>query len=103
IQWPCTPAAPRGTERLYTDGVFNTDTDYCETYGQDFVTGAEHDEQQHRAANPAGRAFLHATDYHPSPEVPDEEHPLLLTTGRPLYHFQPRTKTAMAPQLQAAA
>ena len=27
IQWPCTEAAPDGTERLYTDGVFNTDPD----------------------------------------------------------------------------
>ena len=28
---------PDGTERLYADGVFNTDPDYCETYGHDLT------------------------------------------------------------------
>ena len=40
VQWPCTAERPDGTERLYTDGVFNTDPDYCETYGEDLGTGA---------------------------------------------------------------
>ena len=40
IQWPCTAERPDGTERLYTDGVFNTDPDYCETFGHDLATGA---------------------------------------------------------------
>ena len=35
-----TTAQPEGTERLYTDHTFNTDTDYCEDYGHDLVTGA---------------------------------------------------------------
>src|SRR5690606_34824508 len=35
VQWPCTAAAPEGTERLYADGVFHTDPDYCETYGHE--------------------------------------------------------------------
>ena len=39
IQWPCNDEQPDGTERLYADGVFNTDPDYCETYGHDLVTG----------------------------------------------------------------
>ena len=29
IQWPCTAERPEGTERLYTDGVFNTEPSYC--------------------------------------------------------------------------
>nr|WP_231747680.1 molybdopterin oxidoreductase family protein [Auraticoccus cholistanensis] len=103
IQWPCTADAPDGTERLYTDGVFNTDPDYCETYGHDLVTGAELTADEYRAKQPAGRAFLHAADYQPSPEVPDEDHPLLLTTGRTVYQFHTRTKTGRAPQLDAAA
>jgi anaerobic selenocysteine-containing dehydrogenase len=103
IQWPCTRQAPDGTERLYVDGRFNTDPDYCETYGQDLATGAEFSPDEYRAKQPAGRAFLHATDYQPSPEVPDDEHPLLLTTGRTVHQFHTRTKTGRAPQLNAAA
>jgi anaerobic selenocysteine-containing dehydrogenase len=103
IQWPCTDAAPDGTERLYPKGVFNTDPEYCETYGQDLTTGAEHTAEQYRAKQPAGKAFLHAAPYHPSPEVPGDEYPLMPTTGRTVYHFHTRTKTGRAPQLQAAA
>jgi anaerobic selenocysteine-containing dehydrogenase len=95
VQW--------GGERLYTDGVFNTDTDYAETYGEDLSTGAATTEEEHRAKAPAGRAFLHPAQPEPSPETPDEEHPLLLTTGRTVYQFHTRTKTGRAPELDAAA
>ncbi|MEU5784546.1 molybdopterin oxidoreductase family protein [Micromonospora lupini] len=103
IQWPCTEEHPDGTERLYTDGVFHTDPDYCETYGQDLATGAEFTEPEYRAKEPNGRAFLHGVDYQPSPEVPDEDHPMLLATGRTVYQFHTRTKTGRAPQLDRAA
>jgi anaerobic selenocysteine-containing dehydrogenase len=103
IPWPCNDEHPDGTERLYTDGVFGTDPDYCETYGHDLSTGAEFSEQQYRAKEPGGRAFLHAVDYQPSPEVPSDEYPLLLTTGRTVYQFHTRTKTGRAPQLDDAA
>ena len=103
IQWPCNARHPDGAERLYTDGVFNTDPDYSETYGHDIPTGAAHTESEYRAKEPKGRAFLHAVDYEPSPEVPSDEHPLLLTTGRTVYHFHTRTKTGRAPQLDGAA
>jgi anaerobic selenocysteine-containing dehydrogenase len=103
IQWPCTEDAPDGTERLYADCVFNTDPDVAETYGQDLVTGAPAPADEYRAKDPRGRAFLHAVDYLPSPEVPSDEFPLVLTTGRTLYHFHTRTKTGRAPELQAAA
>ncbi|WP_214322815.1 molybdopterin oxidoreductase family protein [Nonomuraea sediminis] len=95
IQW--------GGERLYIDGRFNTDTDYCETYGQDMITGEPQDEAAHRAKNPAGRAFLHAVPYQPPPEQPDDDYPMLLTTGRTVYHFHTRTKTARVPELDRAA
>ena len=97
IQWP------DGTERLYGDGVFNTDPDYCESYGQDLRTGAADSESEYRAKEPRGRACLHATPYEPSPEVPSDAYPLLLTTGRTIYHFHTRTKTGRAPELNAAA
>ncbi|PWK30175.1 molybdopterin oxidoreductase family protein [Actinoplanes xinjiangensis] len=103
IPWPCTDDAPDGTERLYGDGRFNTDPDYCETYGQDLSTGAEFTAAQYRAKEPAGRAFLHAADYQPSSEVPSDDYPMLLTTGRTVHQFHTRTKTGRAPELNAAA
>ncbi|PRY32171.1 molybdopterin oxidoreductase family protein [Pseudosporangium ferrugineum] len=103
IQWPCDERRPEGTERLYTDGVFSTDPDYCETYGHDLATGAEFTEREYRAREPGGRAFLHAAAYQPSAEVTSDEYPLLLTTGRTVYQFHTRTKTGRAPQLNDAA
>ncbi|MEU4680201.1 nitrate reductase [Micromonospora sp. NPDC023737] len=103
IQWPCNDANPDGTERLYADAVFPTDPEVCETYGQDLDTGAEFLADEYRAKQPGGRAFLHAVEYRPSPEVPDEEYPMLLTTGRTVYQFHTRTKTGRAPQLNSAA
>jgi predicted molibdopterin-dependent oxidoreductase YjgC len=103
LQWPCNEEHPDGTERIYADGDFNTETDYCETYGRDLLTGAESTEMEHRAMNPARRAFLLAADFQPSHEQPTEEYPFSFTTGRTVYHFHTRTKTARAPQLQNAA
>jgi ferredoxin-nitrate reductase len=103
IQWPCTEDAPDGTERLYTGGRFNTAPDDSETYGEDLTTGAAFTEQEYRAKEPDGRAFLHAAAYEPSPEVTSDGYPLLLTTGRTVYHFHTRTKTARARELNAAA
>jgi ferredoxin-nitrate reductase len=103
IPWPCTDDAPDGTERLYADGRFNTDPDYCETYGQDLDTGATTPATEYRAKRPDGRALLHATHFRPPAEETTDEHPLLLTTGRTVYHFHTRTKTGRAPALAAGA
>ncbi|HEX8803233.1 MAG TPA: molybdopterin oxidoreductase family protein, partial [Acidimicrobiales bacterium] len=103
IQWPCTAERPEGTERLYGDGVFATDPDVCEDYGHDLATGAATTATEHRATVPSGRAVLKAVEFEPPPEVPDDEHPFLLTTGRTVYHFHTRTKTGRAPQLDRAA
>jgi anaerobic selenocysteine-containing dehydrogenase len=95
VQW--------GGERLYTDARFNTDSDYAETFGEDLATGAAKTEEQHRALQPAGRAFLHALPYQAPPEMPDDDYPLELTTGRTIYHFHTRSKTGRVPELNAAA
>src|SRR5215204_2582198 len=100
IQWPCNEQHPDGTERLYADGYFNTETNYCETYGRDLLTGAESTEMEHRTLAPAGRALLLPAEYQPPHEEPGEEYPFSYTTGRTIYHFHTRTKTARAPQLQ---
>ncbi|MFW6074755.1 MAG: molybdopterin oxidoreductase family protein [Chloroflexota bacterium] len=103
IQWPCTDESPEGTERLYGDGVFNTDPDYCETWGHDLLTGALDTEQKYRAMHPGGRAIIRATEYQSPYEEPSEQYPLSLTNGRTIYHWHTRTKTARVQQLQNAA
>ncbi len=103
IQWPCNDEHPDGSERIYVDGEFWADPDYCESYGRDLVTGAPVEPSEYRALNPEGKAVLKAAEYLPPHEPPTDEHPYQLVTGRTLYHFHTRTKTARAPQLQAAA
>ncbi|MCT9138638.1 molybdopterin oxidoreductase family protein [Streptomyces violarus] len=103
IQWPCHADAPDGTPRLYTDGIAWADPQVCESYGKDLLTGEPDDEAAYRALNPEGKAVIKAAAYTPPPEETDETYPYQLTTGRTLYHFHTRTKTARAPQLNAAA
>jgi anaerobic selenocysteine-containing dehydrogenase len=103
IAWPVNEEAPEGTDRLYTDPVFPTDTDQCETYGHDLLTGGAVTEQEHRAMAPAGRAFLKGCAYAPAHEEPDDRYPLLFTTGRTAYQFHTRTKTGRSRALHAAA
>ncbi len=103
VRWPCNEHFPQGTERLYTDGVFNTASDYCQTYGHTLVDGGEIAESAYRAENPAGRALIKAAEYQPPPETPDSEYPLIATTGRVVYHWHTRTKTGRVPPLQDAA
>jgi anaerobic selenocysteine-containing dehydrogenase len=103
IQWPCTPAAPAGTERLYTDGVFPTDPNYCEDFGHDLTTGAALTPEEYRAAVVPGKAWLKWAEYTPAHDPVDDDHPLQVTNGRTAYHFHTRTKTRRAPQLDGAA
>lgn len=103
VQWPCNEQAPDGTERLCTDGAGWAHPDVCQSYGKDLVTGAADEPVEYRSLNPDGKAVIRAAAYLPPHEAPDAEHPFQLTTGRTLYHFHTRTKTARAPQLNAAA
>ncbi len=103
IQWPCTEQAPGGTPRLYADHRFNTHADYCETYGHDLTTGAVNTPEEYRARDPQGKALLRAVEYQPPHEEPDDDYPFWLTTGRILYHWHTRTKTARSRELNDAA
>jgi anaerobic selenocysteine-containing dehydrogenase len=103
IQWPCNDEHPEGTERLYADGQFFAKPDYCESYGRDLVTGAPLEPTEYAAMNPEGRGILKFAEYLVPHEIPTEDHPLQLITGRTIYQFHTRTKTGRAPQLQAAA
>src|SRR6478672_7854106 len=103
IPWPVNKDHPDGTDRLYADAVFPTDTDHCETYGHDLVTGGTVTEQEHRAMRPAGRAFLKGAPYTPPHEEPSDDFPLRYTTGRTVYQFHTRTKTGRSADLNRAA
>ena len=103
VQWPCNAEHPDGTERLYVDGAFAAAPDYCESYGKDLITGAPLEPTEYRAMNPSGKAIIKAAEYVPPHESPNQQYPYALITGRTVYHFHTRTKTARAPQLQAAA
>jgi formylmethanofuran dehydrogenase subunit D len=103
LQWPCNDEHPDGCERLYTDGIFSTAADYCETFGHDLVTGGLVNPVAYKAQDPQGRAILKAADYQEPHERPDDDYPFWLTTGRVVYHFHTRTKTARSPALNAAA
>lgn len=103
IQWPCNAEHPDGTERLYADGQFWSKPSYCETYGKDLITGASVEAVEYRALNPDGKAVLKAAGYIPPHERPDGRDELWLITGRTVYQFHTRTKTARAPQLNHAA
>jgi anaerobic selenocysteine-containing dehydrogenase len=103
IQWPCNAEHPDGTERLYTDSKFWAEPEYCEAYGKDLITGTPVEAGEYRAMNPGGKAIIKAAQYLPPHEQPSSDYPFALITGRTLYHFHTRTKTARAPQLQHAA
>jgi ferredoxin-nitrate reductase len=95
IQW--------GGERLYADGRFPTFPDVVEDYGHDLATGVTFTETDYKALAPNGRAVLRVAEYEEPSEAPSDEYPLLLNTGRTVYHFHTRTKTGRAPELEAAA
>lgn len=46
-----------------------------------------------------GKAFLYPAVYKPSKELPDEDYPYILTTGRILYHYNAAAMTNRAPGL----
>lgn len=67
LQWPCNEeTAPEGSQRLYTDGVFQFDD---------------------------GKAKLLALPFVDSNERPDNEYPFWLNSGRVVEHFHTRTRT----------
>jgi len=65
LQWPCHNEEHAGTPILHTE-TFKTEN---------------------------GRAKFIPLSYRPSAELPDENYPLILTTGRSLYHYQTSTMT----------
>ena len=63
LQWPCPTSAHPGTRYLHEGGVLR------------------------------GRGQFQAVEYRPSAELADDEWPLVLSTGRTLYHYNAATQT----------
>ncbi len=76
LQWPCSNEQAAATDRLYADGNFPT---------------------------PSGKANLIAVEHSEPVERPDEDYPLLLTTGRVKYHWHTMTRTGKNEALRRSA
>jgi ferredoxin-nitrate reductase len=103
IQWPCDEKSPNGTERLYSNWVFPTDLARCQSWGHDLETGTPITKAEYVKLNPNGRAILKSCHYRQSEEMPSVKYPFMLSTGRLVYHFHTRTKTARSQALNNAA
>ena len=66
IFWPCPELGHPGTPRLYEGGKFG---------------------------HPDGKAHFIPIEWRPSAEMPDDEYPIILTTGRVVSHFLSGTQT----------
>ncbi|MCD6419732.1 MAG: formate dehydrogenase subunit alpha, partial [Synergistetes bacterium] len=73
IPWPCTSEEHPGTPILYTE----------------------------RFNHPDGKARIIPVEYKEPPELPDEEYPYLLSTGRWLQHFHTGTMTRRSEPINA--
>lgn len=67
LQWPCPEQGHEGTPTLHMDGPL------------------------------IGKVQFQAVSYRPSAELPDPEYPLVLSTGRTLYHYNAATQTRRDP------
>jgi predicted molibdopterin-dependent oxidoreductase YjgC len=54
----------------------------------------------HRDRFTRGKGMFHAIDYIPPAELPDDEYPLMLTTGRVLYQYHTASMTGRCEGLQ---
>lgn len=73
LQWPCTNRDHPGTAYL------------------------------HKSAFSRGKGKFHPVEYLPPAEVPDEQYPFVVTTGRIYYHFHTRTMTGRSEALNREA
>jgi anaerobic selenocysteine-containing dehydrogenase len=103
VRWPCNEQYPRGCERLYENLEFRTGVDDCETWGVDFLTGKATTRADYERNDPKGKAFLRPAHWRRHPNRTSEAFPFLLITGRVVYHFHTRTKTARSDVLNSHA
>jgi len=92
LRWPVVQQ-PDGTWRETRFRFSGFDDPYVEE-GEDF--------DFYHSPTGDGRAQIWARPYVPPPEIPDEEYPLWLCTGRVLEHWHSGTMTGRIPQLRRA-
>lgn len=99
LQWPCPPETPdtggmsagatdRHPIRYLNDGVSQTK-----------VIRPDGTDPRLVFPTPSGRAIFHARPYMPAAELPDDEHPLVLNTGRLPHQWHTMTKTGRVAKL----
>ncbi|MDP4162207.1 MAG: molybdopterin-dependent oxidoreductase [Bacillota bacterium] len=103
LRWPVNEKNPEGKVRLYEDFNFHTKVDDAQSFTKNQFTGRPLTQEEYEKLEANGRAILHPTVYLRPAEVPNSNYPLWLTTGRLVWHWHTRTKTARSPYLQAAA
>ena len=69
LQWPCPTKDHPGTPIMHVNGPVR------------------------------GKALLYPAEYIPAAELPDEDYPILMSTGRILYHYTTRAMTGKTPEL----
>ena len=96
---------PRRRRRLFRDHLRSDRSRRTECSGRARRTTirAPHDCFKRRFRRLSGRARFHAIEHAGPAEVPDEDFPLYLTTGRLLAHYQSGTQTRRVPELVEAA
>ncbi|WP_031544617.1 molybdopterin-dependent oxidoreductase [Salinicoccus luteus] len=103
MRWPVPDEKSTGTPRLYSDYKFHTTVDDAQVFGKDQFTGRALSKEEFQEIGAEGRAILHETHHLPPFEQPNDQYPMWLTTGRSVWHWHTRTKTARAPMLHMAA
>ncbi|GKV68584.1 nitrate reductase catalytic subunit [Sporosarcina sp. NCCP-2716] len=103
LRWPVPDEKSEGTPRLYSDFKFHTKPDDAQTFSKDQLTGRALTKEEYTEIGANGRAILQPTRYIPPYEQPNDEYPTWLTTGRLVWHWHTRTKTARSPILHMAA
>jgi ferredoxin-nitrate reductase len=104
VQWPCNKEHPDGTERLYVDPTFPTAPELVEGALKDFQTGHAHTPHEYKAIAPdGGRARLLTVAFEEPLDTVDASFPFVAISGRQVYHWHTRTKTAKVPELAEAA
>nr|WP_255312207.1 bifunctional nitrate reductase/sulfite reductase flavoprotein subunit alpha [Rhodococcus rhodnii] len=93
VQWPVAPdGAARNPIRYRNDGVSRTR-----------VTREDGSRPALAFATPSGRARFHPRPHLPSAELPDDDFPLVLDTGRVQHQWHTRTKTGRVAKLEKLA
>lgn len=93
VQWPAAPDGPRRNPiRYLNDGV-----------SQPLLERPDGTRPRLRFATPNGRAQFHARPYLPAAELPDDDYPFVLNTGRVQHHWHTLTKTGKVAKLTKLA